>query len=101
MAASQEPKIILNLDELERANVKDPFVVVIGDKPIKFTDPEDLGWEDLAALESPGDFVDMCLSDADRDHVYAQNLPAFKFKRLWEAYQKHYDLLESRGKRRG
>lgn len=99
--ADKPSKIILNLDEIERTNVKDPFVVVVGEKEVTFTDPEDLDWEDLAALDSPGDFIDMCTSDADREHIYGLKLPSYKFKRLWEAYQKHYDLLESRGKRRG
>lgn len=100
MAESQK-KIALNLDEIERKNVKDPFVVVIGGKEITFLDPEDMDWEDLAALDSPGDFVDMCTTDEDREHIYDQKLPAFKFKKLWESYQQHYDLLAARGKRRG
>lgn len=101
MADNSTPKVVLDLDSLERKNVKDPFVVNVGGRLVKFSDPEDMEWEDLAALESPGDFVDLCLSDEDREHVYAQNLPAFKFKKLWEAYQQHYDLLAARGKRRG
>lgn len=99
--AESTPKIVLNLDEFERKNTKDPFTVVVGGKPITFTDPEEMDWEDLAELDSPGDFIDLCLNDEDREHVYAQNLPAFKFKKLWEAYQQHYDLLAARGKRRG
>ena len=103
MATSNDSqtKVSINLDDLERKNVKEPFVAVIGGREVKFSDPEDMDWEDLAALESPGDFVDMCTSDEDREHIYDQKLPAFKFKRLFEAYQQHYDLLAARGKRRG
>ncbi len=101
MAPAASNKIAVNLDELERKNPKDPFVAVIGGREITFTDPEEMDWEDLAALDSPGDFVDMCTTDDDREHIYNQKLPAFKFKKLWEAYQQHYDLLAARGKRRG
>lgn len=94
-------KISVNLDEIEQKDVKEPFVAVIGGKEITFTDPELLDWEDLASLESPGDFVDMCLDTEDRTYVYDQKLPAYKFRALWEAYQNHYGLLQSRGNRRG
>lgn len=100
--ADSTRKIAIDLDSIERTNTKDPFVAVIGEREIEFYDPEDMEWEDLAALDSPGDFVDLCtMSAEDREHIYAQKLSSHKFKKLWEAYQAHYDLLAARGKRRG
>lgn len=99
--ATDKTKIALNLDELERKNTKEPFTVVIGGKEVTALDPELMDWEDLAALESPGDFVDLCFEVEDREHIYEQKLASYKFRRLFEAWQQHYDVRPGRGNRRG
>jgi hypothetical protein len=99
-AKQRDTEIALDLDALEHKNAKAPYKVNVGGKVVEAFDPETMNWEDLAALDSPGDFVDLCFSEEDREHIYDQGLPAFKFKKLWEGYQHHYDLAASRGKRR-
>ena len=98
---ADKTKIALNLDEIEQKNAKDPFVFVLGGKEITALDPETMDWEDLAELESPGDFVDLCFSPEDSEFIIDQHLPTFKFKRLFEAWQNHYGVRPGRGNRRG
>ena len=92
-------KIALNLDTVQRdpAEVKDPFVVTLGGKRLVFTDAADLDWEVLAQMDSPQDFVEQCLSEADQAHLYEAKLPGWKFAELWKSYQAYYGL-EQRGR---
>lgn len=87
-------QIALNLDAAERPDEekRPPFVAVVGGKELTFVDAAELEWDDLAAMDSPHDFVQLTLSEEDRDHLYAQKLEGWKFGMLWESYQRHYGL---------
>ena len=89
-----EPGVILDLDTEERPSedVKPPFVVKIGGKSITFTDPSELDWTVLAAIQQPGDLINSALSREDRKHIRETELPGWKFNRLMESYYTHYDL---------
>lgn len=86
--------IALNLDTATRPEeeVKEPFVAVVGGKRLTFTDAADIDWEVLASLDNPHDFVQHCLSEDDAEHFYAQKLPGWKFRELWDAYRVYYGL---------
>jgi len=100
--AGISPDLVLNLDDLERPkkDIKAPFTVGIADRTVTFVDPAELDWDTLAGLDSPGDFIDYCLSPEDRDHVLEATregkIPGWKFKVLWETYQQHYGI-DTRG----
>lgn len=89
-----EPGVILDLDAAERPadDVKPPFVVKIEGRTVTFADPSELPWQDLAAVEAPGDLIRIALSREDRQHVSAASIPAWKFNKLMESYYIHYDL---------
>ncbi len=89
-------RISIDLDHAERPTdeVKPPFVALIGGREITMTDPSELDWKDLILLESPTEFLRLCLSKEDRDHLYGLDLSGWKFNRLLEAFYKHFDLDE-------
>lgn len=93
-ARSIGPKetVALNLDVLEREDKHPEFAVVLAERRIVFTDAADLAWDVLADLDSPQEFIEATTTDEDRAHIYAAELPAWKFKALWEAYQAHFGL---------
>lgn len=89
-----EPGVVLDLDAAERdtKDVKDPFVVKVGDRKVTFTDPGDIDWRDLATVEIPADLFRVSLSKEDRNHLQDQNLPTWKFTKLMKAYYDYYDF---------
>lgn len=88
------PGVVLDLDIVERdpSEVKPPFVIKVGGRSITFLDPEEINWEDLAAVGSPQDLIHVSLEREDRDFIFKQNLPTWKFNKLMESYYVHYDL---------
>lgn len=101
MAPTGKTKIALNLDVLEREDgAEEPFVVAIGGKDITFKDAADVDWQVLRDMDGPEDMFETCLSDEDREYLYKQKLPGWKFRALWEGYQKHYGLIEDKGNSR-
>lgn len=91
-----KPGVILNLDTLKRPekDIKAPFVVVLADKEITFTDPAEVDWQDLAGIEVPADLFSVALSRDDRNFFREQRMEAWKFNELMEAYYTHYDFEE-------
>lgn len=86
--------IVFNLDEQERAAAPEIFSTLVGGKRITMTDPEDLDWEDLLAIETPYDFLTYSCSPEDRRHILSLKLPGWKFSKLIEAYKQHYGFDE-------
>ena len=89
-----EPGVILDLDAETRPekDVKPPFVVKVGGRNVTFTDPTEIDWKDLAAVEIPADLLRVAMSKEDRRHLSETDLPGWKFNRLMEMYYLHYDL---------
>lgn len=89
-----EQGIILDLDLEERPaeDIKPPFVVKVGGKTLTFADPNEIDWQDLAAVDIPVDLLRVAMSPEDRKHLASQAMPGWKFNRLMEAYYTHYDL---------
>jgi hypothetical protein len=89
-----EPGVTLDLDAAERdaKDVKDPFVVKVGDKKLTFADPGDVDWRDLATVEIPADLFRVSLNKEDRQHLLDANLPTWKFTKLMKAYYEYYDF---------
>lgn len=85
-------KINLNLDTAEREKSYEPFVVVIDGRSITMTDPAELDWKDLLAIEQPSEFFRHCMSEDDQAFLRKTNIPGWKFRLLLESYQRHYGL---------
>lgn len=86
--------ISLDLDVATRDDEKPPFRVVVSERTIEMKDPAELDWRDLILLDSPTEFIRLALSKDDREFLYAQDLPGWKFNKLMEAYYGHFDLEE-------
>ena len=88
------PGVVLDLDAEERpaAEVKPPFIVTVGERVLTLADPGELDWKDLASVEIPSDLLRIAMSQEDRQHLFKQALPGWKFNILMESYYNHYDL---------
>lgn len=89
-----EPGVILDLDieEKDPKDQKPPFTVKVGGRAITFKDPNDIEWQRLASIQIPADLIHVSLEREERQHIFAQNLPTWKFNKLMESYYDHYDL---------
>lgn len=86
--------ITLDLDAAERKpkDIKPEFAVLIKGRRIVMEDPQNLDWRDLAQMESPLEFLNYALSKEDREFLYEQDLEAWRFNDLMDAYYVHFDL---------
>lgn len=91
-----EPGVILDLDAATRdpKEIKPPFVVNVEGQKVTLSDPTEIDWRDLAAVEIPADLLRVAMSREDRLYLQGLALPAWKFNRLMDAYYTHYDLEE-------
>lgn len=88
------PGVVLDLDAEQRPkeDIKPPFVIKVGGRSITFKDPNELPWQKLAAIRVPADLIHVSLERDDREHIFDQDLPTWKFNKLMESYYEHYDL---------
>ena len=86
--------IVFDLDAEVRpaSEIKPPFVFTLKGREITMADPADMDWRDLAAVEEPSDLIEGALSYDDREFLANQELEAWRFNALMEAYYNHYDL---------
>jgi len=89
-----EPGVVIDLDSEVKPSkdVKPPFIAKVRGRNITFLDPSDIDWRDLAAVRIPADLIRVSLSTEDRHFLQDQDLKAWEFNRLMEAYSTHYDL---------
>jgi len=94
MADNNNKAVVFDLDAEKRpeSEVKPPFVVTVNGREITMKDPSDVDWRDLAGLERPTDLVRIAMSSEDRDYMADQEIEAWRFNRLMEAYYVHYDM---------
>ena len=88
-----------SLDTYEREKVYEPFAADLGGRRIVMTDPQELEWLDLATLESPAEFIDLCMGDEDREYLLSLKLKSWQLNGLMDAYMSHYGIGD-RGKGR-
>ena len=92
-------KVNLNLDTLEREAAPEPFFVVVGGKRYTFQDPEECDYRDL--LESQEEYangnprraIELAIREEDREAFFANRLPGWKLRTLFELYSEHFGLL--------
>lgn len=86
--------IDFDLDAAERPakDIKPPFVVKLGGRPVTMKDPGELDWQDLAVIQQPTDFLEFSVDEDDRDHVLNQEMPGWKLNALMERYMQHFGL---------
>lgn len=89
--------VVFDLDTVERPKdeiVEVPFTANVNGRPITMTDPGELDWQDLMAIDSPPGFLRHCLNEEDRKYLRDQKIPGWKFNLLMDAYADHYNLAE-------
>lgn len=107
MAATDKPRVNLDLDALDREHVrtlpakKEPFIVRLGGVDVTFKDPVEIDASVLMILfESPIRFFKGTLEPDDYRHMIdvfntPGKLPGFKLRALMEQYQDYYGLDEA------
>jgi hypothetical protein len=88
-----------SLDTFEREKTYEPFAADLGGRRVVMTDPQELEWVDLAELESPAEFIDLCMAEEDKTHLLSLGLTSWQMNGLMDAYMAHYGI-GNRGKGR-
>ena len=87
-------KVHLNLDTAEREEEFELFATVINGRRIEISDPADLDYKELLAIETPLQFFRYTMAEEDRDYLAEQNLKGWRLGLLLESYLKHYRAQE-------
>lgn len=96
-------KIHFNLDEVERDDKFEVFTFAATDKETKeqrtlrATDPADIDYQDLLAIETPAQFFKYTMTQEDRDFLAKTRIKGWRFGKLIEAYLAHYKAQERVG----
>ena len=100
MATKATPTVHFNLDTYEReGKVAEPFVAVIGGKPITMNDPVDLDWRDLEKIDDPDTFAELVIPEDEQETFLGAKMKAWQLNGLMDAYMTHFGL-GSRGNAR-
>lgn len=91
-----DKSIALNLDEVEKDEKDqfDPFKIVLFEREMLLIDPTDMDYRDLASIEDPIDFARYAFQPEDRQFLADKDVPAWKFGKLFEAYNDHFGLTK-------
>lgn len=91
-----KPGVVFDFDSLVRdpKDIKEPFVALVREREITFSDPAELPWQDLAAIVIPSDLFSVALSSDDRRWLRDTEMAGWKFNELMKAYYEHYDFEE-------
>lgn len=83
-----------DLDALEREDAKEVFTATVGGKDVRFADPSDLDWQDVASINAadPEQFLSSVVHEDDSEHFFGESIPSWKLNKLLEAYLDHYGL---------
>ena len=94
MSDTTSKPVVFDLDAEVRpaSEVKPPFAFVLKGREIVMADPADLDWRELAAIEEPSDLIEFALDPKDRAYLADQEIEAWRFNALMEAYYNHFDL---------
>lgn len=81
--------------EPEEADLKPDLSVKIGGRVVKFSDPRDKPWQELVALDNPVQFIRVCTSREDREHIMAQGFSSRKLEALMKKFMEHFEVDEA------
>jgi len=98
---TKAPKVNLSLDDLEKENPRDSFVITLAGRTIVLNDPQDIDWLDLMDVEDdPTRFIVLSMNEEDAEFFMGQRLESWKVNKLMDMFMQHYGL-GNRGKGRG
>ena len=85
--------VTLNLDTYEIEKPDEEFTFVLGGRRIVCVNPNDVDWRDLAAIDDPDEFADVCMTADDATYFKGYTpFPAAKLNAVLQAYREHYGL---------
>lgn len=93
-----KPKVDFNLDSYERESAPGPFAVVVGGRRYELVDAQECDYRDLLqaqqafAAGDPQRSFDMIVKEDDREAFFANRLPNYKLRALFERYNAHYGI---------
>ncbi len=95
-------KIHLDLDELEREDDFETFTFVVTDKDgekqtLQATDPADIDYQDLLAIDSPVQFFRYTMTQEHRDILAESRIKGWRLGKLVEKYLEHYKAADRVG----
>jgi hypothetical protein len=92
------PKVVINLDTLERNQSFTPFVVVVDGQRLTMADAQEVEWKTLSKAEqNPSRFIREVLPPDEAEAFFAAEIPAWKIAALMRAYREHFGLVEDQG----
>lgn len=78
--------------EPDAKDLKSPLSVKIGGRVVVFTDPRDRPWTELVALDNPVQFIRVCTSESDREHIMQQGFSSRKLDALMQKFMEHFEV---------
>lgn len=81
--------------EPDAKDLKEPLKIKLGGRVVVFSDPRDRPWQDLVALENPVQFIRVCTSQEDREHIMAQQFSSRKLDALMTKFMEHFEVKEA------
>lgn len=85
--------ITLNLDTFEEEKGPEfPFVAMVNGRRLEFSNPQELAWQDVMAIDNPSEFARLCLSEEDRKFFLAEKINVRKLNALMSAFRAHYGV---------
>lgn len=96
-------KIHFDLDAVERGEDFEVFAFPVTNQETKerrilhATDPADIDYQDLLAIETPVQFFRYTMSQEDRDFLATTRIKGWRLGKLVEAYLEHYKAQDRVG----
>jgi hypothetical protein len=97
-ATPTKEKVDFDLDTFDRPDAKPPFKVRLGGRVYVLGDPLALDYRDLLRAQElyvqgmPAEAINLMVTKDDRDAFFMNDLPIFKLRAMFEAYNKHYGI---------
>lgn len=77
------------------ADLKPPLRAKIGGRVVEFVDPRDKPWTDLLDLQNPVQFIRVCTTKEDREHIMDQGFSSRKLEELMKRFMDHFEIDEA------
>ena len=86
--------IAINLDTVERDNVRPPFVFVLNGHEFQLEDAANFDWQFVNGIEDEVELLKEAMTPEDLEIFLAAKLPLWKMEKLGSAYQEHFGAGE-------
>lgn len=81
--------------EPEPDDLIDPLRIKLGGRVVQFNDPRDRPWTDLVDLQNPVQFIRVCTTKEDREHILEQGFSSRKLDALMRRFMEHFKIEDA------